>query len=151
MIRTTHTYVELPLSLGAFTEIKELMASAGYDHAFNREGDKLAIDMEGIAVIVAEPETPTHTDRKRVMAIEPSPCTDVLAGTFILEHESGSTEELDFYVRTCRAPDEDDPEFERYMSKRMDDLNEQYTDVASMLLLQYRRIDYQTVEPNPFI
>lgn len=51
-MRTTHTYVTLPLSPSAFAEIKEKLEAAGYQHAFDTDKDDgLVIDMHGLAVI----------------------------------------------------------------------------------------------------
>jgi hypothetical protein len=51
MIRQTHTYVTMELSVPAYEEIAEKMRAAEYDHAFGREGE---IDMHGIAVTKLE-------------------------------------------------------------------------------------------------
>lgn len=45
-LRSTHTYAILELSPAAYSEIREKLANAGYQHAFN--GD--VIDMHGIGV-----------------------------------------------------------------------------------------------------
>ena len=44
--RTTHTYAVLELSPAAYSEIREKLAAAGYQHAFHDD----LIDMQGIAV-----------------------------------------------------------------------------------------------------
>ncbi len=49
----THTYVELEISPAAFTEIREKLEDAGYQHAFM---DEATIDMHGIAVTLELPE-----------------------------------------------------------------------------------------------
>lgn len=54
----THTYVTLELSSEAYDEIRAKLAEAGYDHAFNRDGE---IDMHGLAVTRgAEPPPCKH-------------------------------------------------------------------------------------------
>jgi hypothetical protein len=45
-MRSTHTYAVLELSPAAYSEIREKLATAGYQHAF--KGD--VIDMHGIGV-----------------------------------------------------------------------------------------------------
>jgi hypothetical protein len=52
MIRNTHTYAILDVSHAAYTEVKEKLAAAGYEHAFHddRDGDGVVIDMHGIAL-----------------------------------------------------------------------------------------------------
>jgi hypothetical protein len=52
---STHTYVLLELSAGAFEEIAVKMREAGYTHVFGTDGE---IDMEGIAVIAAPSPLP---------------------------------------------------------------------------------------------
>jgi hypothetical protein len=49
-LRTTHTVVFVELSADAFEEIKAKLEAADYGHAFFQDGDRLAIDMSGIAV-----------------------------------------------------------------------------------------------------
>ena len=57
MIRTTHTYAELPISQRAWNEIAGKLKAAGYDHVFNREGN--CIDMSGIGLTI-EPDKPVE-------------------------------------------------------------------------------------------
>lgn len=55
-MRQTHTYVILPLSAGAYREIRAKLMQAGYGHAFQHVGTpEEVIDMHGIAV-QREPE-----------------------------------------------------------------------------------------------
>lgn len=51
MRRTVHTYALLELSPAAYEEIAKKLRDAGYDHAFNDEGE---IDMHGIGVKKSE-------------------------------------------------------------------------------------------------
>jgi hypothetical protein len=51
----THTYVVMEVSGAAYTEIRDKLSAAGYDHAINSEGE---IDMHGIAIIQQPNETP---------------------------------------------------------------------------------------------
>lgn len=44
---TTHTYALLEISAGAYDEIAAKLRAAGYDHAFNADGE---IDMHGIGL-----------------------------------------------------------------------------------------------------
>ncbi len=55
-LRQTHTFVTLGLSEAAYTEIKDKLRAAGYDHCFCGEDEGGAIDMHGIGVIVEKPE-----------------------------------------------------------------------------------------------
>lgn len=51
MIRSTRTYSILEVSAEAYAEIRAALAAAGYDHAFQHDGDKIeVIDMAGIAL-----------------------------------------------------------------------------------------------------
>lgn len=67
-LRTTHTFVELPLSRPAYEEIRSKLKAAGYEHCFVRGSD--AIDMHGLAVTLDDTpveiliETPIR-ERKR--------------------------------------------------------------------------------------
>ena len=89
--------------------------------------------------------------RERVMATEPPARVDILAGTFVLTRNDGTVKEADFYVRTCEAPNPDDPACGEIQSIREDDLNEQYTEVAARLYREYDgRVVYKSVVPNPF-
>ncbi len=54
VVRQTHTYATLEISQSAFDEIKAKLEVAGYQHAFHQDGDKLLIDMHGIAVHAPE-------------------------------------------------------------------------------------------------
>ena len=55
ILRTTHTFVELPLSPAAYDEIRGKLKEAGYEHCFFRGED--TIDMHGLAV--TRDDTPT--------------------------------------------------------------------------------------------
>jgi len=55
--RTTHTYVLLELSRAAYDEIARKMREAGYDQAFDAEGE---IDMRGIAVTREPTQLPVN-------------------------------------------------------------------------------------------
>lgn len=55
-MRTTHTFVQLALSPAVFREIYDKLRAAGYMHAFIHDGERLIIDMHGIAVVPEEPE-----------------------------------------------------------------------------------------------
>jgi hypothetical protein len=58
MLRTTHTYAVLDISPEAYREIHEKLEAAGYQHAFHRQGDRVVIDMHGIALARVElPQT----------------------------------------------------------------------------------------------
>lgn len=48
----TYTYTILDVSHAAYSEIKEKLEKAGYQHAFHddRDGDGVVIDMHGIAL-----------------------------------------------------------------------------------------------------
>lgn len=66
---STHTYVELEVSHGAYMEIWEALAKAGYHHAF-QDG---AIDMHGIALTkkdCGEPEL-VHPDGQSAQPVTP--------------------------------------------------------------------------------
>lgn len=59
MLRTTHTYAELPVSKATFDEIAAKLKTAGYDHAFDSlsyEGVGGTIDMHGIGLTIEEPD-----------------------------------------------------------------------------------------------
>ncbi len=47
-MKTTHTYALLEVSAAAFREVSEKLRAAGYDHAFDADGN--VIDMHGIAL-----------------------------------------------------------------------------------------------------
>jgi len=49
----THTYVTLDVSHDAYTEIKQKLEAAGYQHAFHDDGDSdgVVIDMHGLALV----------------------------------------------------------------------------------------------------
>lgn len=47
----TRTYVLLPLSSGAFAEIKQALEAAGYQHAFHEGDGELRIDLHGLAAV----------------------------------------------------------------------------------------------------
>lgn len=66
MSRSTHTYVLLEISEGAYLEIKKKLEEAGYGHAFHENPDapdSPRIDMHGIALI---PEQTTLEREKMV-------------------------------------------------------------------------------------
>lgn len=46
----THTYAILGISSAAYQEIKEKLEAAGHDHVFHDDGNKVVIDMHGIAL-----------------------------------------------------------------------------------------------------
>lgn len=49
----THTYALLEVSAVAYEEVATKLRAAGYDHAFNADGE---IDMHGIALTCAPPQ-----------------------------------------------------------------------------------------------
>ena len=53
MLRTTYTYVELPVSPATYEEIRSKLTAAGYSHAIDRDG---SIDMHGLALVPAKIE-----------------------------------------------------------------------------------------------
>lgn len=53
----THTYALLEVSPAVHAEIRAKLRAAGYEHAFHREDDREVIDMHGIGVVAALPET----------------------------------------------------------------------------------------------
>jgi hypothetical protein len=55
-LRQTHTYAKLVVSPACYNEIMHLLQEAGYDHAFHPDGDKVLIDMHGIA-LARNPDT----------------------------------------------------------------------------------------------
>lgn len=90
---------------------------------------------------------------ERVMATEPEVCVDILAGRFTYIDQNGVTHTADFYVRTCLLPDQyEAPGWEDAQSKREDDLNEQYTEVAMALMNEYGSVSvtYRALTPSPF-
>lgn len=49
-MRSTHTYVILPLSPAAFKEVETELRAAGYDHAFDKdENGAVVMDLHGLA------------------------------------------------------------------------------------------------------
>ena len=54
-LRQTHTYVTLEVSEMTYAEIAEKLRVAGYDHAFDRNGE---IDMHGLALVKEAPRNP---------------------------------------------------------------------------------------------
>ncbi len=71
-IRSTRTYVILPLSLPAFSEIETKLREAGYEHAFDKDAEGgLTVDMHGIAVhaelSAAPPQAPSLTLSEAVL------------------------------------------------------------------------------------
>jgi uncharacterized protein (DUF2336 family) len=72
---------------------------------------------------------------------------DVKDGTFTFVTKEGQDAMAEFYVRTCA----DDPKDARVMSKRQDDLNQQFTDAwESLRLAGNQRIQFKTLYPDPF-
>lgn len=59
----TYTYAELAISQAAYSEIRNKLEAAGYQHAFHQDRDGELIDMHGIAVRAEAPKTsdPTAT------------------------------------------------------------------------------------------
>ncbi len=57
-LRSTHTYAELEVSPGAYTEIRGLLEAAGYQHAFSDDG---TIDMHGIGLTTSILKPPEKT------------------------------------------------------------------------------------------
>jgi hypothetical protein len=47
---STHTYVELVVSMETYHEVYRKLEEAGYGHAFHRRGEVILIDMDGIAL-----------------------------------------------------------------------------------------------------
>lgn len=87
----------------------------------------------------------------RITAIEPQSTVDVLAGTFYVTDGDNVEKAMDFYVHTCPEPNDFGEGAEEARSKRQDDLNEQYTDVAYKLMLTYKeRVRYVRTTPDPF-
>lgn len=49
-MKSTHTYVILPLSPAAFKEVETELRAAGYDHAFDKDDNgAVTIDLDGLA------------------------------------------------------------------------------------------------------
>lgn len=93
----------------------------------------------------------THHGRTRIMANLIEDCIDILAGVFYVTETSGTIIALEFYVRTCKEPEYDLDGASEARTKRQNDLNEQYIDVAYRLLLQYQeRVHYVRAMPDPF-
>jgi len=62
VIRVTHTYAILDVSPELYTEVREKLEAAGYQHAFHdREDGGPVIDMHGIALRAEEPTEPKDT------------------------------------------------------------------------------------------
>ena len=73
---------------------------------------------------------------------EPVAVCEIHAGTFFYVDEQGEECRAEFYVRTCDDTDQ---------AKQVDDLNEQYTDEFSDLLIRgCTKIRYEEVSPSPF-
>lgn len=51
-MRSTHTLAQLPVSPEAFTEIRDALIAAGYDHAVLSEDDGTMLDMTGIGLVL---------------------------------------------------------------------------------------------------
>lgn len=67
----THTYVELEISQPAYDEIKEKLASAGYDHAIG-----LRLDLHGIALAKQGASKSDSWEGKEIKEIEGWPGED---------------------------------------------------------------------------
>jgi len=52
----THTFAILGISKAAYEEIRELLKSAGYEHAIMQQVGREVIDMHGIAISIQSPE-----------------------------------------------------------------------------------------------
>jgi hypothetical protein len=50
---STRTYAILEVTPEVYASIRELLAEAGYEHAFHKDGAEDVIDMHGIALKVA--------------------------------------------------------------------------------------------------
>lgn len=48
--RQTHTYAILEVSPKAFNEIADKLRAADYGHCFHEDGERIVIDMHGIAL-----------------------------------------------------------------------------------------------------
>jgi hypothetical protein len=59
----TYTYAILEVSPETFTEIATKLQTAGYHHAFDREGDRVVIDLRGIA-LVQQRRRPNDRDKQ---------------------------------------------------------------------------------------
>lgn len=88
MIRSTHTYVILPISYAAYAEIRRKLTDAGYTDQFhdNRDGDGIVIDMHGIALSEEKGEKTMQPHQQRVV--------DEKA------HESEKTDKLEAFLHT---------------------------------------------------
>lgn len=61
-MRVTHTYAVLEVSANAFEEIKTKLEAAGYQDQIHIDGDKVLIDMHGLALSKPEIQSePFHT------------------------------------------------------------------------------------------
>jgi hypothetical protein len=65
-----HTFPVLEISATAFEEIRSKLATAGYDHAFHHDGDRLVVDMHGLAV-VADGSAPAKAPTEEAWARAP--------------------------------------------------------------------------------
>jgi len=50
MVRSTYTYVVLPVSRETYDEIFHALQEACYDHAIHNDNGRVVIDMHGIAL-----------------------------------------------------------------------------------------------------
>ena len=50
-MRSTYTYVILPLSAATFSEVKRLLLASGYDEQIDTIDGHCIIDLHGIAII----------------------------------------------------------------------------------------------------
>jgi hypothetical protein len=46
----THTFAVLDVSKAAYEEIKKKLEAAGYQHTFIQDGERIVIDLNGIAL-----------------------------------------------------------------------------------------------------
>lgn len=54
MLRTTYTYVLLPVSEQTYYEIYDKLNEAGYGHCFHKDDGQYVIDMHGLALTKEE-------------------------------------------------------------------------------------------------
>lgn len=59
MMRTTHTYVTLAVSLAAYREIADKLKVAGYDHVFQQEAGEPVLDMHHLALTIERDSIPS--------------------------------------------------------------------------------------------
>jgi hypothetical protein len=76
----THSYAVLNVSPAAYQEIRALLASSGYQHAFHQDDGREVIDMHGIALAVA-PLGGIMTTRDEQQAVLAETLYRVVVGT----------------------------------------------------------------------